>query len=174
MVKSIIFKKYQTHSNVLRESVVFMEMKFKTSKIMKLTAVLLITILAIISCKSVEINPTDIIGKWKPQYLIPYNFNDDTWGKATLVDSLSNNYVFEFTTDGKFLINGKPGGSCCSAGDKYSISGNEMTFSELLSSKDCQNVFCAKCSKWNIDKITNETLILEECNKRKIQYLKTK
>jgi hypothetical protein len=165
--------KYGLNSNVFRESGVFMEMKFKASKIMKKIAILFFTILAIISCKSIEISPTDIIGKWQPQYLIPYNFNDNTWGKAILVDSLSNNYVLEFTDEGEFLINGKSGGSCCSAGDKYSISGNEINFSEL-SLRGCQNVFCANCSKWNIEKVNNETLILEECGKRKIQYVKTK
>jgi hypothetical protein len=147
-------------------------MKLKASKTMKSIIIVCFTFLVITSCKSIEINPTDIIGKWQPQYFIPYNSKDDTRGKAFPIDSLSKNYIIEFTNDNKFLINGKPGGSCCSAGDKYSISGNEINFSEL-SLRGCQNVFCANCSKWTIEKLDSETLILEECGKRKIQYIKT-
>jgi hypothetical protein len=165
-------KKYELDSNVLCLFGVFMEKESKTSKIMKSINILLFIILAIISCKSIEINPNDIIGKWQPQYFIPYNFNDNTWEKARLVDSLSSNYVLEFTSEGKFLINGKPGGSCCSAGDKYEISGYEITFTEL-SLNGCQYVYCYNCAKWTILTVNNEILILEECGKRKIQYLRT-
>jgi hypothetical protein len=148
-------------------------MILKTSKIMKSITILFFTILVIISCQSVEISPTDIIGKWQPQYFIPYNFNNNTWEKARFLDSLSNNYILEFTNEGEFLINGKPGGSCCSAGDKYSVSGNEINFSEFAG-RGCTYVFCKTCTTWNIEKVSNETLILEECGKRKIQYVKTK
>lgn len=150
-----------------------MEMKFKTFKIMKLITILFFTILIVISCKSVEISPTDVIGKWQPQYYIPYNFKDNTWGKAILVDSLSNNYVLEFADQGEFLINGKLGGSCCYAGDKYEISGNEIAFSDL-SINGCQNIYCYNCAKWTIEEVNEQILIIEECDKRKIQYIKTK
>jgi hypothetical protein len=149
-----------------------MEMKIEISKTMKSLVIICFTFLIIISCKSIEINPTDIIGKWRPSLYIPYNFKDDTWGKAYPIDSLSKNYIIEFTNDNKFLINGKSGGVCCYAGDKYSISENGITFSEL-SLNGCQNVFCYNCAKWTIEKLDSETLILEECNKRKIQYIKT-
>ncbi len=140
---------------------------------MKSIIIICFVFLFIISCKSIEINPTDIIGKWQPSLYIPYNSKDDTWGKAFPIDSLSKKYIIDFTNDNKFLINGKPGGSCCSAGDKYSISGNEINFSELTG-RGCAYVFCKTCTTWNIDKVGNETLILEECGKYKIQYVKTK
>lgn len=140
---------------------------------MKSIIIVCFTFLVIISCKSIEINPNDIIGKWLPSLYIPYNSKDDTWGKAYPVNSLSKNYIIEFTNDNKFLINGKPGGACCYAGDKYSISGNEIIFSEL--NFNClATQFCYNCGKWTIEKLDSETLILEECNKRKIQYIKTK
>ena len=145
----------------------------KISKIMKLTAILFFTILTVFSCKSVEINPTDIIGKWQPALYIPYNFNDNTWGKAQSIDSLSKTFIIEFTNDNQFLVNGKPGGGCCYAGDKYSAIENIISFIEP-SYKGCQNSYCMNCGKWIIEKVNEQTLILEECSKRKIQYIKTK
>ncbi len=140
---------------------------------MKSITILFFTILAIISCKSVELNPNDIVGKWKPSLYIPYNSNNNTWGKAFPIDSLSRTQIIEFSSESKFLINGKSGGSCCNAGNKYTISVNEISFSDL--NFNClATQYCYNCAKWTIEKLDDETLILEECNNRKIQYVKTK
>jgi hypothetical protein len=175
--------KYGLYSNVFRESGVFMKMKFKAFKIMKTITILFFTILVVMSCKSKDMHliPTDnalqtnplLLSKWQPQYYIPYNSNDNTWGKAKAVDSLSKTFIIEFTKDSQFLINGKPGGGCCYAGDKYSAIENEISFPEP-SYKGCQSAYCRNCGKWAIEKVDEQTLILEECNNRKIQYVKTK
>lgn len=146
-----------------------MKMEFKTSEIMKLTT--LIISLFLIACASKEdIVPTQIVGKWAPAYILQTKNADGTWGDWTTINTLIAIPVIEFTSDGRFLTDGKPGANCCYAGNKYSISENTIDFTERLS---CPNVDCVAYSAWTIYSLKNNVLILETGTIRK-KYTKTK
>ena len=155
-------KKYGLYSNVFRESGVFMEMKFK---IMKLQT-LFISIL-LIACKSNDINPSDIIGKWGFTGLAQSKNIDGTWSAWRVNEAFciwwGNDLAYEFTSDGKFLRSGQSGADCCNAGNKYRVANNEIIFSDFLA---CPTVKCGKPQNWIIIEIKNDTLILEKYSVR--------
>ena len=126
---------------------------------MKLTT--LIVSFLLIACTSKDIAPTEIVGKWSSTYMIQTKNADGSWGNWTIIYTLIGLPVIEFTNDGRFLSDGKPGANCCYAGNKYSFSGNKVTFSELL---NCPTVDCLSCGPyWDDVKITGDTLIYETC-----------
>jgi hypothetical protein len=135
---------------------------------MKLTT--LIISLLLIACTSKEdIAPTTIVGKWAPTYITQTKNADGTFDAWHTINTLVALPVYEFTSDGRFLRDGQPGGACCSSGNKYSLSGNKIIFDER---PICPTVKCALCD-WTIIEIKSDTLILEECNVRN-KYLKIK
>ena len=85
--------------------------------------------LLLIACTSKEdITPTTIIGKWAPTYMLQTKNADGSWGDWATINTLVALPVIEFTGDGRYLTDGKPGANCCYAGNKYSISGNTINF----------------------------------------------
>jgi hypothetical protein len=136
---------------------------------MKLTT--LIISLLLIACTSKEdIAPTTIIGKWAPTYMLQNKNADGSWGEWVTINTLIALPVIEFTSDGRYLTDGKPGANCCYAGNKYSISGNTIDFTERLG---CPNVDCIPYAGWIIYSLKDNTLILEISNTRS-KYTKTK
>ncbi len=136
---------------------------------MKLTT--LIISLLLIACTSKEdIAPTTIVGKWVPAYMLQNKNADGTWGEWTTINTLIAIPVIEFTSDGRYLTDGKPGANCCSTGNKYSVSGNTIDFTERLS---CPNVDCIPYFAWTIYSLKDDMLILGTNNAR-TKYTKTK
>lgn len=140
---------------------------------MKSLTILFFTILVVFSCKSVEPDPTNIVGKWKFTGIYQSlssggNFGD--WQKSI---TISANPILEFTNNGYFLKDGKSGAECCTFGDKYSFSGNKISFTELSRSDYCARVNCYNCTNVIIEKIDADSLILNECY-RKNKYVRVR
>jgi hypothetical protein len=129
---------------------------------MKKSPLFIFIFLMIISCKSSEIDPTSIVGKWAFTGITQSNKFDGTFGpwrvNPTFV-AVPNSF-WEFTKDGCFFRNDKPGAECCSGGNKYNVSGKKISFTETLA---CPNVNCLACSGWQIEKVDADTLILDQC-----------
>jgi hypothetical protein len=128
---------------------------------MKLTT--LIISLLLIACTSKEdIVPNTIVGKWAPTYITQTKNADGSFDAWHTINTFVALPVYEFTSDGRFLRDGQPGGVCCASGNKYSVLGNKIIFDER---PICPTVKCALCD-WIIIEIKSDTLILEECNTR--------
>ena len=140
---------------------------------MKTISILFFTILIVISCKSNEINPSDIIGKWGSVGTFQTKNTDGTWSPWRVNEILciwgGNDFAYEFTSDGKFLRSGRSGADCCSSGNKYRVENNEIIFSDFLV---CPTVKCAKPQNWKIIEIKNDTLVLEKFAVR-TKYVRT-
>lgn len=130
---------------------------------MKTISILFFTILFVISCKTSDINPSDIIGKWKPAYITQNKQADGTFDAWHTINTLVALPMYEFTNDGQFLKNGQPGADCCSSGNNYRVINNEIIFFDLL---NCPTVSCGGYPKWIIIEIKGDTLILEKYNIR--------
>ena len=118
----------------------------------------------LISCTSKDIAPTEIVGKWAPTYMIQRKNSDGSWGAWGAIYTLIALPVVEFTSDGRFLSDGKSGANCCYAGNKYNYSGSKLVFTEFL---NCPNVDCLSCgSYWDDVKIIGDTLIYTACSGR--------
>ena len=124
-----------------------------------------------ISCKSNDINPSDLIGKWEFTGITQNQNTDGNWTpwrvNQTLLKPIPS--IYEFTSNGNFLRDGQPGGACCASGNKYSVSENKIIFEER---PICPTVKCALYD-WTIIEIKNDTLILEEYNTRN-KYIRIK
>lgn len=130
----------------------------------------LIIAIFLIACTSKEdIAPQSILGKWAPTYITQTRQADGTFDAWHTINTFMALPVLEFTSDGKFLRDGQPGGACCSSGNKYSVSGDKILFDER---PVCPTVKCALFD-WTIIEIKGDTLILEEFNTRN-KYVKTK
>lgn len=126
---------------------------------MKLTT--LFVALFLIACTSKEdIAPASVVGKWAPTYITQTRQADGTFDAWHRINTFAPLPVYEFTSDGRFLKDGKSGASCCLSGSGYNISGNSITFTETL---NCPNVDCKPCLNWKVDTIKGDTLILDEC-----------
>jgi hypothetical protein len=130
---------------------------------MKSIAVIFLTILVVISCKSIELDPSNIVGKWRFSGITQYRSSVGTFGDWKIDKTYTNGSILEYTSDGRFLKDGKPGADCCTFGDKYSLSGNKISFTELSRSVYCASVNCYDCSTLTIEKINADSLILEVC-----------
>jgi hypothetical protein len=141
------------------------------NEIKPMKLITIIMFLLLIACTSKEeIVPNTIIGKWAPTYITQTKQADGTFDAWHTINTLVALPIYEFTSDGRFLRDGKPGETCCSSGNKYSVSGSKINFTEL---SVCPNVKCALCEYWSIIEIKGDTLILDECFARN-KYIKTK
>lgn len=112
-----------------------------------------------------------IVGKWAPTYFTQTKNADGTFGEWHRINTFVALPVYEFTSDGQFLTDGKPAANCCFAGNKYSVAVNKISFTET---KNCPEALCMACpSSWTISEIKGDTLILEECMARN-KFVKTK
>ena len=124
----------------------------------------------IFSCKTkedIEPNPTGLVGKWVDTGRMQSQNADGTWSYWYVLETFAAVPVsiWEFTSDGRFLRDGKAGAECCFAGNKYAVSGNEITFSELA--QPCMGIFCINCKNWSYELTDSNTLILNECYVKK-------
>ncbi len=125
-----------------------------------------------IACTSKEgITPTNsIVGKWAPTYLTQSKQANGTFGAWGTIATFAPLPVYEFTNDGRFLRDGKPGGACCASGNKYSVAGSKIKFDELPDV--CLTARCT-VNDWIIIEIKGDTLILEEYYARN-KYVRNK
>jgi hypothetical protein len=113
----------------------------------------------------------NIVGKWAPTYFTQTKNADGTFGEWHRINTFVALPVYEFTSDGQFLTDGKPAANCCFAGNKYSVAVNKISFTEIM---NCPNALCVACpASWTINEIKGDTLILEECMARN-KFVKTK
>ena len=126
----------------------------------------------LIACKSNEMNPSDIIGKWEFTRITQYQNTDGSWTPWRVNPTFLKEppLIYEFTNNSIFLKNGYAGADCCNSGNKYRIANNEIIFSDFLV---CPTVRCGKPQNWIITEIKGDTLILEEFNTRS-KYVKIK
>ena len=128
---------------------------------MNKSRLLILLFVALISCKSNDINPSDLIGKWGFTEITQYQNINRNWTpwrvNQTLLKSIPS--IYEFTSDGNFLRDGQPGADCCDTGNKFRVVNNEINFSDFL---PCPTVRCAKPQNWIIVQIKEDTLILEK------------
>lgn len=130
----------------------------------------LIISLLLTACTSKEdIAPTTIVGKWSPTYITQTKQADGTFDAWHTINTFVALPVYEFTSDGRFLRDGQPGGACCASGNKYSVSENKIIFDDR---PICPLVKCALYD-WAIIEIKGDTLILEEYNARS-KYVRIK
>lgn len=122
------------------------------------------------ACNSNHISPKELVGRWSPTYQVQKKNTDNSWSQWSAIDTTRELPDIEFTIDGKFLVDGKPGAACCSSGNKYAVSGNIIVFSEFV---DCPNFRCMPCYEWQIKELDAQTLVLESCNMRH-KYTKAK
>jgi hypothetical protein len=127
----------------------------------------------ITSCKSVELDPTNIVGKWKFTGIYQSRRSGGNFGDWQKSITISGNPILEFTNNGYFLKDGKSGAECCTFGDKYSLSGNKISFIELSQSASCGLVNCYNCVDVIIEKVDADSLILNECY-HKNKYVRVK
>jgi hypothetical protein len=123
------------------------------------------------ACTSKDIDPTSIVGKWSPTYITQTKNADGTWESFHKINTFVALPVYEFTSDGRFLRDGKDGADCCTSGSKYSITNNIITFTER---QICPTIKCISCDNWAIVEIKNDTLILEECARVRNKYVRIK
>jgi hypothetical protein len=126
----------------------------------------------LIACKSNDINPSNIIGKWRFTGITQYQNADGSWIPWRVNQTFLKDppLIYEFTNNGIFLRNGQSGADCCNSGNKYRVANNEIIFSDFLA---CPTVRCGKPQNWIIIEIKNDTLILEKYSVR-YKYTKTK
>jgi hypothetical protein len=135
---------------------------------MKLTT--LFIALFLIACTSKEdITPASIVGKWSPTYITQTRQADGTFDAWHRINTFALLPVYEFTSDGRFLKDGKPGGECCLSGSKYSVSSNNIIFDDR---PICPTVKCASYD-WAIIEIKGDTLTLDEFRTRN-KYVRLK
>ncbi len=137
---------------------------------MKLLSLSIVFVGMLVACNSAGIvtpldanaqkNANSLVGKWNPTYLQKTKDPNAQW---TTINTLVALPTIEFTADGKFLSDGKPGADCCGfVGDNYTFSNNKITFSGF---RPCPDVLCvaAVCDGWKVESIVNDTLTLESC-----------
>lgn len=129
-------------------------------------------LLILLSCKSKEeINPNSLVGKWVATGQMQSKNADGTWSDWYVLQTFAaiTPSVWEFTKGGDFLRDGKAGGECCFAGNKYQLDDNLITFSDHCPLVDCAFI----CSPWKIEYLKNDTLVLEQCTTRN-QFVRVK
>ncbi|MEA5404031.1 hypothetical protein VB776_13965 [Arcicella sp. DC2W] len=138
---------------------------------MKLLTLCAGLLLMVSSCQSVEeVNPSKengakvsadkLVGKWNPTYIQKGKSVDAKWETINTLVALP---TIEFTADGKFLSDGKPGADCCGwVGNKYTFKDSKIIFSDF---NPCPDVACIAiaCDGWTVQKIESDTLVLESC-----------
>jgi hypothetical protein len=138
---------------------------------MKLTTLFLSILLIACTSKDSIIPTTDIVGKWSPTYITQTKNAAGNWEPFYTINTSVALPVYEFTSDGRFLRDGKDGADCCTSGSKYTIVNDKITFTER---QICPTVKCILCENWAIIEIKNDTLILEECARVRNKFVRVK
>jgi hypothetical protein len=138
---------------------------------MKLTTLIIPLLLIACTSKDSIMPTTEIVGKWSPTYLTSTKNADGTWTPFYTINTFVALPTYEFTSDGRFLRDGKDGADCCTSGSKYTVVDGKITFTER---QICPTVKCIVCDNWAIIEIKNDTLILEECANVRNKFVKQK
>ncbi len=105
-----------------------------------------------------KITASSLVGKWSPTYLTLMPS-----GQFEQINTFAALPEIEFTANGKFLSDGKPGADCCGfVGNSYQLNENKIKFSDF---KTCPEVTCIAmvCEGWVAESIENDTLTLKDC-----------
>lgn len=132
----------------------------------------ILLLLSLASCKTKEeINPNSLVNKWIATGQMQIKKSDGTWSDWYMPQAITSitPSVWEFTKGGDFLRNGKAGGECCFAGNKYQLADKQITFSDHCPLVDCAFI----CSPWKIEYLKNDTLVIERCTTRN-QFVRVK
>ncbi len=137
---------------------------------MKLLSLSIVLVGMLVACNSAGIvtpldanaqkNASGLVGKWNPTYL---QKSKDPSAQWTTINTLVALPTIEFTADGKFLSDGKPGADCCGfVGNSYTLKDNKIIFADF---KTCPEVSCIAvvCDGWKVESIANDTLTVESC-----------
>jgi hypothetical protein len=116
---------------------------------------------ALISCKNDGIvGKNDLVGKWSHTYFVQTKEQNGTWSEWHQINTLVALPTLEFTSNGKILWDGKPATSCCQY-LSYAIDNELIRLNELTkTSAFCD---CFSCDTWKIEKLTKDTLEIEQC-----------
>jgi hypothetical protein len=129
-----------------------------------------ILFLGILSCDSNTVSPNELIGKWSHTYFVQTKEQNGKWSEWHQINTLVALPTLEFTAKGKILWDGRPTTSCCQY-LSYTIDNAHIKLSDLTEATALCN--CALCDSWKIEKLTEDTLELEQCF-GKVRYTKTK
>ncbi|MFC0185464.1 hypothetical protein SAMN04515674_103249 [Pseudarcicella hirudinis] len=130
----------------------------------------LITTLLLNGCsKSNDVKPNDLVAKWSHTYQLQSKNQDGTWGEWYTINTFMAIPPIEFTADGRILYDGKPSEACCTFRN-YQLNNKQIKLSNPVS---CPAVDCFSCGDWSVNKLENDTLILETCNNR-AKYVRIK
>ncbi len=139
---------------------------------MKNSFLSLIIFLLIFSCKKSDIStPANlIVGKWQPTNELQTLLPNGNWGEWTNPSTYQSLPTYEFTKNGKFLLNNEINETCCNPGSNYRIADSNLTF-EYDKVPDCRTVKCADANSKTIELLDKKYLILVESSGRfKIKY----
>lgn len=118
-------------------------------------------------CEKTEtiISNPSIIGQWQPTYEVQNLQSDDTWGEWITINTFVALPTYEFTKEGRFLLDGKVVETCCNPGSKYKQFSQKLTF-EYINAPDCKTVKCADANTKTIELLDDKNLILIESSDR--------
>lgn len=107
---------------------------------------------------NLKVIANDLVGKWAPTYLTKMPS-----GNFEMINTFAALPEYEFTADGMFLSDGKPGADCCGfVGNMYKVDVKKIKFSDF---KYCPDTACIAmvCEGWVIESIEKDTLTLTDC-----------
>ena len=134
---------------------------------MKILLACILLIFNVSFCEKTEtiISNPSIIGQWQPTYEMQNLQPDSTWSEWITINTFVALPTYEFTKDGRFLLDGKFVETCCNPGSKYKHVGKILTF-EYVNAPDCKTVKCADANTKTIELLDEKTLILIESSDR--------
>lgn len=119
--------------------------------------------LALYACDYNTIKPKELVGEWANAYQMQTKRADGNWSGWSQFNTLTAIPNSEFTANGRYLREGKDGAECCTAGNRYSVSGSTITFSDT---QLCPHMSCRPCTQWEIVSLNADSLVLEMCDVR--------
>lgn len=130
---------------------------------MKTFIKLFVFVFAFAACQKDAVVPEKLIGKWNHTYQMQIKTTDGTWSSWQIITTFAALPQIEFTSNGRFLSDGKEGADCCYAGNKFKVVNEKIIFSDL---KSCPYASCMPCTEWGIPRLDSDTLVVESCMTR--------
>jgi hypothetical protein len=132
---------------------------------MKISMFAFIFIIFGISCENAVMPSNSIVGKWSHTYQVQNLQPDGTWSEWQTINTFAALPTYEFTQNGRFLLDGKITETCCNPGSKYKLEGVNLTF-EYENTPDCRTVKCADPNTKVVELLDDKYLILIELSGR--------
>jgi hypothetical protein len=138
---------------------------------MKTIIILILGIGIMMGCKSDNISPVEIEGKWNNSYQIQTKVAKGKWSEWTTINTLVALPTLEFTNDAKILWDSKQSDYCCVPRTYKIKDGNILTYTS--GTFNCELALCVAYKDWVIEKITSDTLEINQFY-TKVRYLRAK